>query len=347
MSIATSQVTLSARLQSILRRARRRALRERWFVGGAGSDLTIRKISASSHDYLRAMHLVLDLDWEPPDEPAQQVTEMLASADRHACPVDLVYGAYRGTQLISAAIAVESPGSAALILVPTTGGVEAVTEATAEALCQVTEAAWSRSIRLLQILVDPAGVSVSTILPRAGFRYLTRLVYLTRGDGPPRAIVRPTRDLIWLDYAPDREPLFHQALEATYAQSLDCPELNGVRSTAEVLASHRASGVFDPALWWVTLRGDAPAGVLLLNPIPGRSALELVYMGASHDVRGTGVGDALIDRAVRAMREIGATSLSLAVDHRNFPAKQLYNRWDFRQFMDRDAWIANLRPARG
>jgi ribosomal protein S18 acetylase RimI-like enzyme len=129
-------------------------------------------------------------------------------------------------------------------------------------------------------------------------------------------------------------------LERSYAQSLDCPELTGVRTTSDVLAGHRATGEFDPGLWSVAMRGEEPVGILLLAPIPNASIAELVYCGVAQPARRKGVAHALLLRALTLTRSVSATSLTLAVDHRNVPARRLYDRWQFVPFAARAAWIA-------
>jgi GNAT superfamily N-acetyltransferase len=147
--------------------------------------------------------------------------------------------------------------------------------------------------------------------------------------------------LEWVPYAPDRETLFERAIQRTYVQSQDCPELTDLRETADVLAGHRATGVFDPGLWWVAMRGDEPVGAILLNRLETEPALEVVYMGVAQLARGQGVADALLARAVDQAAGIGANILTLAVDQRNTPARRLYARWAFVETGVRDAWIAS------
>jgi GNAT superfamily N-acetyltransferase len=254
-------------------------------------------------------------------------------------------------------------------------------QATVAVLQVVQTMAWSRSIGLLEVLVTPGSPELGRALREAGFRYLTRLRYLKRhvsrgeagggvacpsrrhrhGLGPqhggatlgyatPRLKTRAAHplahpdaasELEWVHYTPDRELLFQDALERTYVQSLDCPELTGLRRTADVLAGHRAADVFDPALWWVAMHSQEPVGVILINRIPSEPALELVYMGVAQVARGTGVADALLGRAVVAASKVSATILALAVDERNTPARRMYTRWGFLETGARDAWIAS------
>ena len=202
-------------------------------------------------------------------------------------------------------------------------------------------AARERSLTLLEALVRPESQPVGRAMAEAGFRYLTRLCYL-RIDLPGRAPYPPgPTDLEWVTYAPDREGLFREAIELTYAQSLDCPELSGLRPSSDALAGHRATGIFDPALWFVAMRGGQPLGLILLNRIVPEPALELVYMGVAQPVRRQGVANALLGRAFDSAGSVGAVLVALAVDERNLAARRLYARWGFSEMTTRDAWIAS------
>jgi GNAT superfamily N-acetyltransferase len=164
------------------------------------------------------------------------------------------------------------------------------------------------------------------------------------GEIPPHAT---NASLSWITHDVAGDDIFLQALDLSYAGSLDCPEVTGLRSTRDVLTGHKAVGAFNPRLWWVVKSGDQPAGVLLLSPLRDAEMLEVVYMGVSQAFRGTGVANALMHRAVKAAGAAGATSLALAVDCRNRPARRLYERWRFRLTGARDAWIAKPDGAGG
>ncbi|MFQ5590677.1 MAG: GNAT family N-acetyltransferase [Phycisphaerae bacterium] len=269
------------------------------------------------------------------------MADLLAHAERCGCPLDLVFGVYRGGQLVDATAVVESPGGAGLVLVPTQPGGESRARAVSVALDAVVRAAWQRSAKLLQFLSDPESTDLSLVLERTGFRCITRLLYLIRPDAGRSAGIRAARNPDWVQYSPAHHGLFEQALELSYAGSLDCPELAGLRSAADVLAGHRAAGVFDPSLWRVAMQGPSPVGILLLNRLPGRPALEIVYTGVAQASRGTGVADALLHHAVTLARINRARILALAVDCRNTPARRVYARWGFTQVMARDAWVAS------
>ena len=302
----------------------------------------VRRIGPGCPDHLAALHLALGVRLLRTGAPAPAVSELVASAARRSCPLTLVFGAYRHGKLITAAVAAEYPGSAALVFHPTDppglGGQTAVVEA----LRQLQVAASRRPIRLLEALVPPAAPQAGAALGEAGFRYLTRLQYLSRPGAYRDRDEHSASDLDWVGYADEAAPLFRRALELSYVESLDCPELAGLRQTDEVLAGHRATGVFEPALWWVACRGGAPVGIGLLNRIGADAGLEIVYLGVAKAARGTGVADALLARIAAAARERSVRRVTLAVDHRNVPALRMYRRWGFAKDAELEAWIATI-----
>ena len=209
-------------------------------------------------------------------------------------------------------------------------------------------------VRLCQALPEPGEVWAIAAYEGAGFARLGPLDYMRRPlhaaegvggvvprvpggrDGWPggvevRACEPGERD----------EALVARALEASYEGTLDCPELRGLRETSDVMASHRATGRWDPCMWWLVLREGKPVGCVLLNPCPEIGSVELVYLGLSPVVRGIGLADALLRAAIAASAARGG-ELTCAVDRRNGPACGLYARHGFRRFAERIALIRAL-----
>ncbi len=211
---------------------------------------------------------------------------------------------------------------------------------------KVQQCAWDRELVLLQVLIDVEVADDAVALRDAGFIYLAELVYMERDLNEPLP-ERPIADGIeYIPYSHDREDEFIEALEATYVESHDCPRLTGLRKPRDILLGHKHTGEHDPDLWFLALRQDAPAGILLLSGVRGRSCLEIVYMGVCVRHRGQGVGDALMARALHAARERGNNSLTLAVDSINIHARRLYDRWGLREVGRRRAWAAINSSAR-
>ncbi len=313
------------------------------FLMDDGSDpFDVRRIEPGSADYLPALHLAVRDDSLGVGEARQTVADLLAAAERGSCSLDLVVGTYHRGRLTSAAVAVEYPGSACLLLFPSVRQETVGPSPNAALLQAARDAAFERSIKLVEALVAPDAEPAAQDLRRAGFRYLTQLIYLTRSCAPGGPTQTVARDVSWVSYAPTEEALFCRALELSYMESLDCPELTELRSTSDVLAGHRATGIFDASLWWVAMRSGEPVGIALLNRISSQRAMEIVYIGVAPHARGTGVADALMERMVTASRGQSAQLLTLAVDRRNEPARRMYRRWGFARQASLNAWIATV-----
>ncbi len=276
-----------------------------------------------------------------------------------ALSADLLFGAYLGGKLVSACLAVESPGATALVLAPDATGSPPLKrwatptgvppDATLAALRTLVSAEFARANRLLQALLWPEHDTLAGVFRDAGFHFLTQLLYLekqlsVRDSGPKSHDGVAHRfsgggEVEWTPYSPETEPSFLSTVEATYAESLDCPGLTGLRTASEVLAGHQAAGDSGTRLWWVAMSEDQPRGVLLLAHQKRCRAVEVVYMGLVPSARGSGLASALLARAVEQTLNQGADTLILAVDRANTPARRLYARWGFVPVGRRDAWI--------
>ncbi len=213
-------------------------------------------------------------------------------------------------------------------------------EAAAACLNSLVEMASAKSVGLLEVLVDPNSSYEIAILRQSKFAHLTDLIYLTRDVSHPPQFQLQSNQLTWVSYSEGQAALFCQALQASYSETLDCAELNGLRPTEEVLADHRGTGIFSPSRWWVTLTAEGPAGVVLVNKIEFQPAVEIVYIGVAKHARGLGVSDALLCRVIDTSRDSGDKLVTLAVDERNHPARRMYDRWNFEHALQRQAWIA-------
>lgn len=313
-----------------------------------GTQYEIRLIDVGCADYPAALHRALDLPWPSfINEIHPRAADFLAGPGTRSQDTSFLIGAYDAGRLVSACLVVSSPGASALVYAPSGLGSGFHLEATTEVLRAVQEEARGRGLVLLESLLPPDACDLRLGLQQAGFRHLTRLLYFRRGRRNRVVAPRCAADLRWVRYTAESTPLFHQAIRNSYVQSLDCPELADIRTVEQVLDGHRAVGEHDPSLWWVATRSGEPVGVLLLSRIPARDALELVYIAVAQAARGTGVGDALVERAIDAAGAPRSRVLLLAVDTRNTPARRLYTRWGFVETHVRDAWIATPRRARG
>lgn len=297
----------------------------------------LRIISPGNPEFLPALHFVLRVPFEDHAATSTAVGDLLAAEKAGRLRLSPVYT----DNTHHAVLNVLSPGASALLMLSRVR-TAAPSGAMTACLQQAASFAQNRGCKLLEVLLDPGDIQDAAWhqpLARAGFHFLTHLIYLyshcEHTTIPPNLLA----DVEWVNYSDSTHPLFLRVLEESYHGTLDCAELSGWRTTEEVLAGHRASGEFDPVLWWVALRSGSPVGVLLLHRLRNR-AMEIAYLGAAQVVRGTGVANALVARALAQRRDHGATMLALAVDERNHPARRLYGRWGFRMFERRAVWIA-------
>ena len=191
-------------------------------------------------------------------------------------------------------------------------------------------------MQLAQVLLDPADEISRRLYESRGFRRVAELLYLQarRAAGSSRP---PPAGLRLACVRAQTHDRFIAAIAETYQHSLDCPALNGLRDMNDVLAGHKASGEFDPALWVLLCEhvpghaggatgvGGAAAacvahGVLLLSKMPPGDVVELVYLGLTPAARGRGLGDLLLKEAMATVAAQGVSRLSLAVDSQNAPA---------------------------
>ena len=168
----------------------------------------------------------------------------------------------------------------------------------------------------------PRGTAAAD-LARGGLPRVTALTYLHRDTARP--IGRPAPEppaFDWRPFGPETEAEFRAVLQATYAGSLDMPELEGIRSLDDVMASHRAAGRFDPTGGGsgASRASPRPAAVLLLSEVPDRPAWEVAYLGLTPRRPGPGLGRSALAYALDLARP-HVPRLELAVDDRNHPAR--------------------------
>lgn len=204
-----------------------------------------------------------------------------------------------------------------------------------------------RGVHLVQALLEPHETAAEAALIEAGFTSVGTLAYLRR-PAPTRADgFRPARawpqGIVVRRYRSSDDPELLRGLERTYEDTLDCPELCGLRETADVLESHKAAGRFDPAHWWIVEMNRKIEGMLLLNPSPELGTIELVYLGLSCALRGRGIGRGLLEHGLSHLIGTLELHVTCAVDQRNTPAMSLYRALGFREFAARRAWVKSNR----
>jgi ribosomal protein S18 acetylase RimI-like enzyme len=122
---------------------------------------------------------------------------------------------------------------------------------------------------------------------------------------------------------------FAECIVATYEGSLDCPELNYVRTPTEVLRNLQKNVRGGEPFWYRAWIDDEPIGVLLLNPTLPKQNWELTYLGLLPKFRNQGLGKELLNHAIGMSSSAGAPGLTLTFDERNKFAQKLYEKCGF------------------
>jgi ribosomal protein S18 acetylase RimI-like enzyme len=289
--------------------------------------------------------------------PATLRTQLIANAlaEAKAGRIDLsgLWVARRRGQLLGALLTQPLAGRAAAVWAPevdTAWGRAALASALIRAALDDLKA---RGFRIAQALVDGSAPRSSAVdLTRGGLPKVTALTYMHRDTARPigMAFPRPQAppSFEWRPFCSETEAEFRAVLQATYAGSLDMPELEGIRSLDDVLASHKAAGRFDPSRWRVGALPGEPeaAAILLLSEVPDRPAWEVAYLGLTPPARGRGLGRSALAYALDLARP-SVPRLELAVDDRNHPARHLYDVAGFTPFDRRMVHLAILNQAVG
>jgi ribosomal protein S18 acetylase RimI-like enzyme len=246
--------------------------------------------------------------------------------------------------LVGSLVCTAVPGASGLVWPPQVtdhpdrAGVE-------DALVQ-TATCWleGQGARLMQALLGGRDVPLAAPLERNGFRHITRLWYLRHDLELSADLLRTDERLTYATYAAGDRELFERTLLRTYEQTLDCPEVNGVRTVEEIIAGHRSQGLHDPGRWWLAFDGGRPVGVLLATELPETDGWDLSYLGVVPEARRRGVGRQLTRKAIVEARDAEVGQLLLSVDVRNRPAWELYKALGFEPYDHREVYLAIRRP---
>jgi len=274
-----------------------------------------------------------------------QFREFVRLAQAHSRDAGGTWVAEQEGRLISAVMPIASPGRTMLLFLPMEvrdSFHEGVLQELLEHVC--AEAA-REGIHLVQVLLDGARAPLGPILERSAFARLAELLYLQTTVTRDLRPVNLPRGWSWQSYSPANHAQFGQTILASYQRSLDCPKLNGLRDIEDILAGHRATGEFDPRLWFLLCEHEQNMGVLLLSAVRQADMIELVYLGVPPEHRGRGVGDLLVRHALATISTSRFSRLSLAVDAGNLPALKVYWRHGLQAVGRKVAMMRDLRQA--
>ena len=285
-----------------------------------------------------ALGMLLEREGVSPADLRDHVRTLITYTHRRGLSLDHCMVAREGSKLLTSCLFVDAPGRMSSVFIPSQPKFLQPAENLVQLLRHATPMARDRGVRIVQGLVAPQAGLERSALEQSGYGFLAELIYMESDLAKPILTDKHPPALEWETYEPARHERFGQVLQGTYAESLDCAKLTGVRPIEEILESHRATGEFDPTHWRIgTLAGEA-AGILLLAYIAERASFEVVYMGVLPTFRGRGIGVGLLTRAVELTREHGVMTLTLTVDAVNAPARKLYSAFGFRETSRREVW---------
>lgn len=305
-----------------------------------------------------------------PAEPAQrQAALALAFAElppqqrdlqmepwRQPTPDRRIWVAQRAGRLVAAQLCQALAGNTWLVLPPRWLPEEPPSTGVALLHAALAAARTSGACLAQTLLPADSGVDADG-LRAAGFQHATDLYYLgcQSVSFPQQA---PATELTFepLHSAPadttGQYERLRRLVDATYEGTLDCPLLNGIRGTDDVLASYQQVGQFAPSRWLIVRHKTAetePAdiGCLLLAEHaatgqvvgPPSAHWELVYMGLVPAARGRGWGVQIARQAQWLTHAAGRDTLLLAVDAANTHALAMYAAADFSIWDQRSVFL--------
>lgn len=255
--------------------------------------------------------------------------------------------AQRGQEIVGAVLWTVYPGRTAVISAP--GLLENEPATTAQALFRgVVDNLSKTQTRLIFANFSLEQERFRGPIEQAGFCYLARLLYLfSPAEDFPKSAEEIRSDLRFVPWPMADPEECVRIVERTYVNTLDCPALNGLRETEDVLAGYRAAGVHSPDLWFLAVGDRGPVGCLMLTEQPDFDQLELVYMGLIPEYRGRGWGRDLVRFAQWMTRQRGRSGLLLAVDIQNKPAMRVYESLGMQHLEERDIFLFDLAPSCG
>ena len=303
----------------------------------AGSPITIRRCASSE---AAASLSRIASTWPDIEQETRQTIRSAALAVGRGDGV-FVLTAERRDQVCGIVIAHILPGRVASLIPPLTKDGIATSALARDLLLRLDSELSAVGVDLVQTLLAANDAESAAALRSGNYEHAADLLYLAaEWNCFPDALLALPFDLH--SWPAEDESSVAQLLEATYVGTLDCPRIDGLRKSPDVLAGYRAVGESGDKLWHVVRAGGELVGCLLLADHPATRQWEIVYVGLIPRVRGRGWGLELTRHAQWLARSAGCERLVLAVDAANEPAIRMYSLAGFRAWDRRAVWIKPL-----
>lgn len=162
-------------------------------------------------------------------------------------------------------------------------------------------------------------------LAAAGFEGSAMLLELSRKSRRPGASRRG--EYRWEAYSTDKRELFASVFYRTLEGTQDVPDFPICHDAEKLMRSFEERGEFAREDFALLEAQGRKAGIVLASKARGR--MEVLYFGVAPEMRGRGLGKALIEYALARGAVCGADELAAFVDIRNTSARRLYANLGF------------------
>ncbi|HVJ69093.1 MAG TPA: GNAT family N-acetyltransferase [Caulifigura sp.] len=178
----------------------------------------------------------------------------------------------------------------------------------------------------------------------SGFTVLTDALMLQLSLPPETSAAnRDCLDAIACGPENDRTPLL-ELIRRVNVGSLDCPELDALRSCEDLLDAHAGHAQDGRARWWRFEHQGKDVGLLLACVAEDAAAWEILFFGVVPEQRGQGYGRKMLEQFQSiAAREI--TAIRAGLDSRNAFAARVYEDAGYAELGRLRVWIHPLRPS--
>ena len=307
--------------------------------GGNLGDLEIRSVADEQMCDL--------LEWLHPEAPPVEIATLLAEY-RHRqalTPAPRPLEAMVAGKRIAATYFTRLPGNVAMLgavrSAPNTRGIGTI-------LLQTSIAELRRlQVTQIQATLVERDHSAIELVRSAGLHFVTKFDQLwcslgNRSDtfrSAARDAQAGSTELHWRPASDFSKKRLTMLLGDTFVDTLDCPELNGIRTDRDALNSFLMGKPLRRCPEWEVFEQEGSSiGCLFLNQ-HSVELVELVYMGLIPAARGKGFGKIMIEHARVRAAEMGANMLVAAVDQRNTPAVVSYRKHQFQHHLTYDVFL--------
>src|SRR5262249_13361408 len=203
----------------------------------AASSITISRCDLAQDK----LALALAASAWPEEERSSRWQALRAQVQAQQAPDIVLLAAHRDDQLVAASLAQALPGRTAVTWLPQFSGLDESEQlwVTSQLHGQLRQELIARGVHLVQGL-EPCDNSLAADLRKAGgFSHAADLLYLT-AEAECFPTAAPALPFATESYGPVAAERLRRLLDRTYEQTLDCPQMDGLRDTGDVIAGYRA-----------------------------------------------------------------------------------------------------------